>query len=126
MAEPEVSSRRPGRAPYGAWPLEREALHEIADVGPAVTRRGGRSSGAARAGLIVRATRCSGVETMVNRGERRQAEHRLDELQDRTVLVQRRLDVGLLGEWRDDPGGHAESQPICVKLRWRDMVEEPA
>src|SRR5215472_12025048 len=108
------------------WPSEREALHEVADVGPAVPRRGRRSGGAAPGGLIVRATRCRGVELMVDRGERRQAEHGLDELQDRAVLVQRRLNVGLLGEWRDDPGGHAESQSVSVKLRWRDMVEEPA
>src|SRR5215469_10784024 len=53
---------------------EREALHEVADLGAAVPRRGGRPGWLAARGFVVGATGCRYVEPVVDRGEGWEAE----------------------------------------------------
>ena len=74
----------------GTWerhlPAEIEALQHVADIGPSITRRRGRSEGLSVRRIVVRSWGF-GIELMIDRGQRRQAEDRLDEFQNRAVLV---------------------------------------
>src|SRR3989442_10868017 len=66
------------------------------------------------------------VELVVHRGQCRQSEHSLDELEDRGVVVKRGLEVAWLGEWRDHPGWNADAQTPRIQLRRWLVGEETA
>src|SRR6266566_3768863 len=76
---------------------EPEALKQVADIAAAVPRRSRRSRGISVRRVVI-GTGGSGVEPVVDRCQGRQAEDGFDELQDRAVLIQRRLKVRLLGK----------------------------
>ena len=59
------------------------------------------------------------VRARVGRGQARQAELVLDELQNAAVLVLNVRDVTLLGIWRDDQQRHADAEPVVIGHRRR-------
>ena len=88
----QSGSRRHGSASSrrrrGMCRLEREALEQVADVRSVVARRRRRAGRGRRAQLPGSRRRpASPCRTVVDRRQRRQAEHPLDELQDRRQVV---------------------------------------
>ena len=99
-----------------------EEVVEVADRGELVAWWGGSA-----ACLVVRAYRGGGVEAVVSGSERRQAVESFDEFEDRGVVGgAARDDRPFACVGRNDPQRYAHAEPVCVDLRWRDVVEEAA
>src|SRR5207247_10400011 len=88
---------------------EGEALHEVADLGaPVPWRRRWPGGGTGHGRLVIPADRGGPVELMVDRGEGREPEVGLDELEDRGVLIEPAFEVSRLGPQRARPDGDTE------------------
>ncbi|OLB54648.1 MAG: hypothetical protein AUI01_09365 [Ktedonobacter sp. 13_2_20CM_2_56_8] len=108
------------------WVLgEIEDFVEIAELREAITWGRRWAEGFPVGGVIVFCGRL-GVKLVVDAGEGGQAKTALDELQDRTMLIELTRDVTTLRPGGDDKGGHTEPQAVGVDLRRGNVVEEAA
>src|SRR5579872_4772759 len=102
---------------------EVEDLQQISCLRAAVARRRGRPMGRACRGLIPGAGRAR-VEVVVARGQGRQLEERLDQLEDRAVVVEGWRQVAAPGVGRDHERRHTHARPVGVEPRRWYVVEE--